>query len=106
MNKQLFKKPLPPNLSQTNHDFTPKQWNEYFDSKKDIKIPNTNDVRIFFFKFILKIFRIYLCNNSKTKYSTLVLIHGGGYTSLSWSLCVVIILNFSNENLEIFKRKI
>lgn len=52
MNKELFKKKFHnspfPNPTQINkkqlHEFSPKQWNEYFDSAQDIKIPNTNDV--------------------------------------------------------------
>ncbi|UXI18897.1 hypothetical protein NH340_JMT04840 [Sarcoptes scabiei] len=58
-----------------NLDFNPSCWSDYFTSKKDIAI-NDNDV-----------FRIYF-NQTETDLDTkmLVLLHGGGFSGLTWAL--------------------
>ncbi|KAM9997885.1 hypothetical protein ACTFIY_007541 [Dictyostelium cf. discoideum] len=53
-------------------------WNQYFDQSRDIKLPGTENT-----------FRIYESNVDVVDNGYLfVFLHGGGYTSLSWSLVV------------------
>ncbi|KYQ99765.1 protein phosphatase methylesterase 1 [Tieghemostelium lacteum] len=51
------------------------EWNQYFDNSRDITIAGTTNT-----------FRIYESNIDITSGYLFVFLHGGGYTSLSWSL--------------------
>lgn len=62
-------------------DYTPGQWSEYFAEKKDIQIDDNH------------VFRVYLSKPSTEKLSpVLLLLHGGGYSALTWSHFTVILL--------------
>ncbi|KAN0055322.1 hypothetical protein ACTA71_008433 [Dictyostelium dimigraforme] len=59
-------------------DYYSVEWNKYFDQSRDIKLPGTENT-----------FRIYESNINVVNDGYLfVFLHGGGYTSLSWSLVV------------------
>ncbi|EGC29196.1 hypothetical protein DICPUDRAFT_90599 [Dictyostelium purpureum] len=68
-----------PNLADqlSDKDYYSVEWNQYFDKCRDIKLPNTENT-----------FRIYECNDHVDDGNLFVFLHGGGYTSLSWSLVV------------------
>jgi hypothetical protein len=50
-----------------------KKWNEFYDKKKDLIINE-------------KKFRIYFTNEFENNDKVLLLLHGGGHTSLNWGL--------------------
>lgn len=55
-------------------DYTPSQWNEYFAEKRDVEIDDKH------------VFRLYLTKpDSKPNAPLVVLLHGGGYSALTWS---------------------
>lgn len=54
-------------------DFVPISWNQYFADCKKVKVDGNN-------------FNVYLLGNSGP---LLVLLHGGGYSGLTWSLFAV-----------------
>ncbi|KAK5584399.1 hypothetical protein RB653_006010 [Dictyostelium firmibasis] len=59
-------------------DYYSVEWNKYFDQSRDITLPGTENT-----------FRIYESNVDVVNDGYLfVFLHGGGYTSLSWSLVV------------------
>lgn len=53
-------------------DYNPTQWNEYFAEKKDVLVGNNT-------------FRVYLSAPSEKPGPVLVLLHGGGFSALTWS---------------------
>lgn len=92
LERELFGKRMPPmvskNLSQktgqkssrSRLDYSPLHWSQYFDSKRDLKINDDS-------------FRVYLSgieyksdDNCSPVLPSLVLLHGGGYSSLTWAL--------------------
>ena len=61
-------------------DYTPLAWSSYFDLMKDVHVPEANAT-----------FRVYLSGIDDSDYGNkplLILLHGGGYSGLSWSLFV------------------
>ena len=87
---QVLKRSLPPGLplrsvghmsSKRNvkRDFTPSDWNQYFDGFDDICIDEKST------------FRVYKCGFNDQEMADapiLFLIHGGGYSALTWSVFV------------------
>lgn len=63
-------------FGRTPHDYSPSNWNNYFTSKQDVHVGNN-------------VFRIYL-NQDETNsdYPLLLLLHGGGFNALTWSVFV------------------
>ncbi|OTF80634.1 hypothetical protein BLA29_004785, partial [Euroglyphus maynei] len=63
---------------KSDRDFTPSHWSQYFTAQKDITI-NDGDV-----------FRVYIHEQSESivDMPVLLLLHGGGFTALTWSLFV------------------
>lgn len=60
-------------------DYRPSSWAEYFDEKKDLQMENGD------------VFRVYLKMSSDANSHTLpllVLLHGGGFSGLTWSCFV------------------
>lgn len=60
-------------------DYTPSSWSEYFDEKKDLEFENGDQ------------FRVYLKEDQDAKannFPLLVLLHGGGFSGLTWSCFV------------------
>lgn len=69
-------------------DYNPTQWNEYFTEKRDIVLDDKH------------IFRVYLSQPEPAPNAPLlILLHGGGYSGLSWSLFSVCIKIISTLNL-------
>lgn len=67
-------------------------WNEHFTEKKDVVIDEKN------------VFRVYLSKpESAENAPLLVLLHGGGYSGLSWSLFTVIKF-FSDDKILEFEK--
>lgn len=64
-------------------DYTPNMWDEYFADKKDVRINEK------------QVFRVYLSRSISQNGPILVLLHGGGYSALTWSHFVVIFFIFS-----------
>lgn len=54
-------------------DYTPTMWNEYFTDKKDVHIDDQH------------IFRVYLSKEPPQDGPLIVLLHGGGFSALTWS---------------------
>lgn len=55
-------------------DYTPSEWSEYFAEKRDVAIDATH------------IFRVYLTKPDPTPDAPLiVLLHGGGFSALTWA---------------------
>lgn len=54
-------------------DYTPGLWDEYFEDKKDVAIDANNK------------FRVYLSRSPQQNGPLVVLLHGGGYSALTWS---------------------
>lgn len=53
-------------------------WNEYFSEQKEVKIDDQH------------VFRVYLSRSPENESGPLiVLLHGGGFSALTWSLFVV-----------------
>lgn len=93
MHKDIFKRKLklgqeefaapapPPAVQQYSLQAIPqeKRWKLYFDEKKTVEVqPSGNR------------FRVYIATPSNNANDTvLVLMHGGGLTSMSWALCAV-----------------
>lgn len=77
------KRPIVPkknNLSNlTNLNFSPLNWTDYFDESRDLDVIKSKGK-----------FRVYLngFKNGESNAPVLVLLHGGGYSSLTWSLFV------------------
>lgn len=55
-------------------DYTPVQWNEYFEEQEDIQVDDQTT------------FRIYKSKPSTEKGPVLFLLHGGGFSALTWAL--------------------
>lgn len=55
-------------------DYMPTMWNEHFDEKEDILLDNNQKFRIYFSK-----------RDRGNKKPLLVLLHGGGYSALTWA---------------------
>src|SRR6218665_1773652 len=64
-------------LNRWERDYNPSRWSEYFDDKKDLDLDGD-------------VFRVYLKEDKETAENLplLVLLHGGGFSSLTWSLFV------------------
>lgn len=61
-------------------DYTPLTWQSYFDDVVDYNVPDTHDH-----------FRVYLSSFDDLDYANkplLILLHGGGYSGLSWAVFV------------------
>ncbi|KAF8783308.1 Protein phosphatase methylesterase 1 like protein [Argiope bruennichi] len=79
--KEIMRSKLPPMYSggtglnarkiNRRRDYTPVAWDKYFDTYRDVTISDGNS------------FRVYLKGSSGP---LLLLLHGGGYSGLSWSL--------------------
>lgn len=54
-------------------DYTPGLWDEYFEDKKDVAVDENNK------------FRVYLSRSPPQNGPLVVLLHGGGYSALTWS---------------------
>lgn len=71
-------------------DYSPTMWNEYFHEQKDIKVDDQH------------VFRVYLSRSPEQESGPLlVLLHGGGFSALTWSLFVVSISNFDKKKIVI-----
>ncbi|KAF2078060.1 hypothetical protein CYY_000611 [Polysphondylium violaceum] len=101
MFRGIYKGNLPPIDPSTIHQNIPnddshyykEDWDKYFESSRELKVPDTDNT-----------FKIYESNIQITKDAfLLVFIHGGGYTSLSWSLVTDLLnkLNHKNSGREI-----
>lgn len=55
-------------------DYQPTMWNEYFDEKQDVVVDNDRKFRVYFAK-----------RDAENKKPLLVLLHGGGYSALTWA---------------------
>lgn len=55
-------------------DYQPTMWNEYFDDKQDVIVDNDRKFRVYFAK-----------RDAENKKALLVLLHGGGYSALTWA---------------------
>lgn len=55
-------------------DYMPTMWNEHFEEKEDINLNDEQMFRVYFSK-----------RDRKNKKPLLVLLHGGGYSALTWS---------------------
>lgn len=79
-----MKRGLPPafpsrNVGHRGHrDYSPLSWNNYFDDMKDVEVNGD-------------IFRVYICgdNAEQINQPLLLLLHGGGYSALTWALFAV-----------------
>ncbi|KFM80894.1 Protein phosphatase methylesterase 1, partial [Stegodyphus mimosarum] len=81
LQKEILRNKLPPMYSggsglagrkiNRRRDYTPVSWDKYFDTYRDVKISDGST------------FRVYLKGSSGP---LLLLLHGGGYSGLSWSL--------------------
>lgn len=72
---------MPRQSQQPRRDYKPLPWSNYFDEAIDVKTNSTDS------------FRVYLSNFSKYEINagdkpTLILLHGGGYSGLTWSLFI------------------
>lgn len=65
------------NKQQRANSYAPKMWDEFFAQKLDVAVDDTHT------------FRVYLSAPSKEDGPLLVLLHGGGYSALTWSHLVV-----------------
>lgn len=87
LQRNLLKSKLPPMnphppkarvMPGRQKDYSPAQWNEYFEDFVDVKIDEKNSFR---------------CYRSKKPDSpgapVLVLLHGGGFNALSWAVFTV-----------------
>lgn len=61
------------NRLQNNEDYTPVQWNIYFTDRQDVKVNSDS-------------FRVYTVGSDGP---LLVLLHGGGFSALTWCLFAV-----------------
>lgn len=66
-----------------NKDYSPDTWDQYFAVKKDVQLDENH------------VFRVYLTKEPEEKGPVLVLLHGGGYSALTWAQFSVIYLNVS-----------
>jgi len=87
LRKQILSKTLPPigpssskNLLSDNQkksssirNYTPIEWNQYFDNKHFITIDKNT-------------FCLYSCNTNDTLSPVLFFLHGGGFSGLSWAV--------------------
>ena len=79
LEKQLLSKRLPPRLPGQRvvahqRDFSPLSWELYFDEKRNVDVDEST-------------FCVYLSGfNDQENKLTLVLLHGGGYSALTWAL--------------------
>lgn len=88
LQKSVLKSRLPPVIPSSTRsrdgsfkknrqkDYTPTMWNEYFHEQKDVKIDDHN------------VFRVYLSRSPEESGPLMVLLHGGGFSALTWSLFV------------------
>lgn len=60
-------------------DYQPSMWNEHFDEKQDVIVDNDRTFRVYFAK-----------RDAENKKPLLVLLHGGGYSALTWAHFTVI----------------
>ncbi|CAB3980844.1 phosphatase methylesterase 1 [Paramuricea clavata] len=82
MQRELLKSKLPPGIPKPNdraglkrrRDYSQVSWENYFDSCQDVNIGESN------------IFRVYKSGSSGP---VLLLLHGGGFSALTWSLFTV-----------------
>ena len=68
-------------MNLSNLDFSALHWSVYFEECRDLNVPKSSN----------GIFRVYLNgfkNNSNDNAPILVLLHGGGYSALTWSVFV------------------
>lgn len=83
--KPSSRRPILPrrnNITNFNNiDFSPLHWTDYFEESRDLDVKESNGK-----------FRVYLSgfknNSANPNAPVLVLLHGGGYSSLTWSLFV------------------
>ena len=63
-------------------DISPLPWSDYFQSKETIKIPNHKD------SSVTDEFNVYICgdNSADSDCPLILLLHGGGFSGLSWAL--------------------
>ena len=82
LQKQLLSKRLPPKLPGQRtvthqRDFTPLSWELYFDEKRNVDVDGST-------------FCVYLSGfNDQENKLTLVLLHGGGYSALTWTVILL-----------------
>lgn len=69
-------------------DYQPTMWNEHFDEKQDVIVDNDRKFRVYFAK-----------RDATNKKPLLVLLHGGGYSALTWAHFSVI--NEKNQMIEL-----
>ncbi|KAH9416311.1 protein phosphatase methylesterase 1 [Dermatophagoides pteronyssinus] len=71
---------------KSERDFTPSHWSEYFTAQQDITINDGN------------VFRVYLHEQSELidNMPVLILLHGGGFSALTWSLFVKSLVELCN----------
>lgn len=55
-------------------DYLPTMWNEHFDEKEDVIVDDGQTFRVYFAK-----------RDKQNKKPLLVLLHGGGYSALTWA---------------------
>lgn len=55
-------------------DYQPTMWNEHFDEMQDVIVDNERTFRVYFAK-----------RDAENKKPLLVLLHGGGYSALTWA---------------------
>lgn len=73
--------PFPPpaardsgNRKGRQKDYQPTMWNDHFDEKQDVIVDNDRKFRVYFAK-----------RDVENKKALLVLLHGGGYSALTWA---------------------
>lgn len=72
--------PAGPASKRSAKAYTPVPWSEYFESQEDVSVPESNAT-----------FRVYKSGFNDNEYPNaplIILLHGGGYSGLSWSLFV------------------
>lgn len=55
-------------------DYMPTMWNEHFEDKEDVTMDDGQKFRVYFAK-----------RDKENKKPLLVLLHGGGYSALTWA---------------------
>lgn len=73
LNSETCYNRMAPAKKGRHKDYSPDLWDKYFIEKKDVRVDEKH------------VFRVYLTQEPKVKGPVLVLLHGGGYSALTWA---------------------